>query len=568
MKMLMKKNAARAWALALLWALPLAAICETAGVEGTMRVAREGELPSGYFAMASGYLPGDTIAVTVESTSSSLQVLNVGSLEESEGVTMLLSKEAAAVLGITGASSAKVKLSNRSGYFDETALGYCTVKGSFVAPSKAAGSPSVAEAAAEAEAVPAAEAVPPASPVTVEKVSVVAPEEAKPVAPVVSPTPVVVAAPEPEKPVASELVLVEAPGPLEPSAVASSPKAAPVKEEVVPREELVVVTAPSGEASWSKDPVYERFEADEIKPTVAAPKPAPKAPVEELVLVEVPREVAPTAAPKEEPIAVFDAPPVIPATEVKDEPKEELFVPEVIAEVDTKDEAEDLEEDFSEVVVVYDETEPLLAMAEPKDETVDKGELVNPELPREEEIVAPVSTPVATVEEGAYSPIVLVPATSSRPPVSSKPTAEARAAVPPAPVVAAAAPAPEPAVEIKPEPVAEAAAPAPVTPAPVAASEDVKPPVAGISAEAASRVVADESSLQKDCYYIQIATLSSQKNIDSTLQKYSKYPIVLVPAANPALHKVLVGPLTVDEYGAVLSKFKAAGYKDAFVKKR
>ena len=560
MKVLTKKSVAGAWAFAALLALPLVAGSETAGIEGTMRVAREGELPSGYFAMASGYLPGDTIAVTVESTNSSLQVLNVGSLEEDEGVTMLLSKEAAAVLGIAGTSSAKVKLSNRSGYFDETALGYCTVKGSFVLPSKALASPSVAsDAAAESIASTPAQSAKPAP--TEERVSVVAAEEEKAPAPVVSPTPVVVMAPEPEKPVESELVLVEAPGPLEPTAIASAPKAAsPAKEEIVPREELVLLTPPESNSSVKNDPVYERVEVEELA-SAGSTKSAPKAPVEELVLVEVPRTSTPAAA-KEEPVAVFDEPSVVPAPEVKNAPKEELFVPDVIAEADTKDEAEEIEEDFSEVVVIYDdESEPLLAMANPSFEPVDS------ELPREEMPAEPAVA--AEVEEGAYSPIVLVPATSSRPPVSSKPTGETRAAVPPAPVAAAAAPAPvaaagvpEPALEITPAPVATP------EPAPVAASEEVKPPVAGVSAEAAARVVADESALQKDCYYIQIATLASQKNIDSTLQKYSKYPIVLVPAANPALHKVLVGPLSVDEYGAVLSKFKDAGYKDAFVKKR
>ena len=530
MKMLTKKSVARAFIVAALWALPWLATSEAAASEGAMRVAREGELPAGYFAMAAGYLPGDTIAVTVESTGSSLQVLNVGSLDEGEGLVMLLSKEAAAVLGITGVATGKVKLSNRAGYFDETALGYCTVKGSFAAPAKVA-------AASGSEEVSSSEAEPPA-PVTVEKVSVSSAEEAKPAAPVVAPEPVVVAAPEPERPVESELVLVEAPGPLEPAAVARAPEA-PAKAEALPREELVVVTSPTGEAAWpKKEAVYERVEVEE--PAAVSPKSAIKEPREELVLVEAPR-VAPV--PADEPVAVFDEPlsPVEPAPEVASGPKEELFVPEALEQVaadQVQKVSEDIAEDFSEVVVVYDDSEPLLTLAEPK------GELVDSELPREEVAVESAPEPV---EEGAYSPIVLVSVASTRPPVSA----------PVAPVAA------EPAIPITPTPVA-----AESTPAPVAASEAVAAPVAGISAEAASRVVADESSLQKDCYYIQIATLASQKNIDSTLQKYSKYPIVLVPAANPALHKVLVGPLSVDEYGAVLSKFKDAGYKDAFVKKR
>ena len=86
------------------------------------------------------------------------------------------------------------------------------------------------------------------------------------------------------------------------------------------------------------------------------------------------------------------------------------------------------------------------------------------------------------------------------------------------------------------------------------------------SASIKEHVVESESKLVSSSYYVQIATLAEEANIQNLLDQYAKYPIVLVPTASGA-YKVLVGPLSVDEYGVVLAKFKAAGFKDAFVKK-
>ena len=79
-------------------------------------------------------------------------------------------------------------------------------------------------------------------------------------------------------------------------------------------------------------------------------------------------------------------------------------------------------------------------------------------------------------------------------------------------------------------------------------------------------MVSSESALASNCYYIQIATMGNIKNIENILVKYSKYPVSLIPTGKN--YRVLVGPLSVDEYGAVLAKFKNAGFKDAFVRKR
>ena len=58
-----------------------------------------------------------------------------------------------------------------------------------------------------------------------------------------------------------------------------------------------------------------------------------------------------------------------------------------------------------------------------------------------------------------------------------------------------------------------------------------------------------------------------EENIKNLIEKYSsKYPMVLVESTNGVTYQVMVGPLSIDEYGSVLAKMKAHGYKDAFVK--
>ena len=84
--------------------------------------------------------------------------------------------------------------------------------------------------------------------------------------------------------------------------------------------------------------------------------------------------------------------------------------------------------------------------------------------------------------------------------------------------------------------------------------------------EISCHVVSKESELKKGTYYIQIAILSDIANIKNLLKSYSKYPIVLIPSKKNT-YKVLIGPLSVDEYGVVFEKFKSYGFKDAFVKK-
>ena len=98
--------------------------------------------------------------------------------------------------------------------------------------------------------------------------------------------------------------------------------------------------------------------------------------------------------------------------------------------------------------------------------------------------------------------------------------------------------------------------------------EEVKPVMAEVNLKSFTDYIVDsENDLRKNSYYVQFATLGDEKNIESTINKYNKYPLILVPNGKGA-YKIMVGPLTVDEFGAVQAKFKSFGYKDAFVKSK
>ena len=76
------------------------------------------------------------------------------------------------------------------------------------------------------------------------------------------------------------------------------------------------------------------------------------------------------------------------------------------------------------------------------------------------------------------------------------------------------------------------------------------------------------ASLEKGKYYVQIAALADANNIRDTVRKYeSMYPLVLVPLASGKATQVMIGPLSVDEYGVIMERFKSYGYKDAFLRK-
>ncbi len=67
--------------------------------------------------------------------------------------------------------------------------------------------------------------------------------------------------------------------------------------------------------------------------------------------------------------------------------------------------------------------------------------------------------------------------------------------------------------------------------------------------------------------YIQFATCTTDAEAEKIISKYNKYPIIKVPFEGRAGYKLLVGPLREDEKGAVLVRFKAFGFSDAYLRK-
>ena len=99
----------------------------------------------------------------------------------------------------------------------------------------------------------------------------------------------------------------------------------------------------------------------------------------------------------------------------------------------------------------------------------------------------------------------------------------------------------------------------------VVSEESPRPPV---SNDWTNYVVPSINNLRSGCYYVQVASLGDTDNIKNFVDKYSaKYPVVLVQGSSKRAYQVMVGPLSIDEYGAVGEKFKDFGFKDSFVRK-
>lgn len=106
-------------------------------LDGRAVVADSAMLPEGYFAKTVGYLPGDSILVSNFAAGKTIDILVVGSLDQSEGVAILLSPEAAAALGIVKNSNVIVKLTKRSGELDEAVSGTAVIAQGKPQPSSA-----------------------------------------------------------------------------------------------------------------------------------------------------------------------------------------------------------------------------------------------------------------------------------------------------------------------------------------------------------------------------------------------------------------------------------------------
>ena len=220
--------------------------------------------------------------------------------------------------------------------------------------------------------------------------------------------------------------------------------------------------------------------------------------------------------------------------EEKENTAEEIVTEEAVAEEAVNGEAvtEEAvnEEIIAEEVPAEEKTAPV----------VEESVLAEVETkPVEEEIVA---------EDEEYAPIVLVPTEKVVPETTPAETVEIESTM---------SSREETAVSVV--PVAESAAENKIE---VAETRTASP-----KTSFEKYIVESESLLPKNRWYVQIASYGNVENIEKTVSKYSKYPLNLVPNGKGA-YRVIVGPLNEDEYASVLKKFKAFGFKDAFLRKK
>ena len=499
----------------------------SASIEGVIEVAGKDDLPAGYFGKAAGYLPGDSVSITNPNTGITLQILNLGTLDASGGIAILISEESAKSLGIERNSGVKVKLAPRSGYFDET------VSGSAVLDEKTL--PAEKAETAEISSEPAVQSEPEVANQPAETAAVAA--EVAPVA--VAGVPLIADTEDNGEEEEAEVSAVEDELPAENEDDFSDEEIAadeePSVESVEEETEPVVVEAP---APIEECEVPEEALADEV----------PEEPYEDYESVEdgfleskeAVEQPSPAEESEEEAVTVEEPSPI--EEEAEDSPEEEDAEPVVVEEPQPEEEAEaPTEDEIEEEAITVEEPSPIeddSATEEKQAEEVSEPDEVVEEPAAEPEAQGEPEIHSSDEDESSdYAPIILVPSE----PESPEPSATASAEDEPIEIV-------------------------PVESVPEEKKSEPEPLHSEYPVNIQNHVVSSESALASNCYYVQIATMGNIKNIENLLVKYSKYPISLIPAGKN--YRVLVGPLSVDEYGAVLAKFKDAGFKDAFVRKR
>lgn len=536
-------------------------------LDGRAVVADEGVMPKGVFAKTVGYLPGDSISVTSLITKKSVDILVIGSIDSSEGIAILLSPEAAELLGLSKDLNNVVKITKRSGQLDEAVAGTAVIGGV------------VEGSATEYDEN---------SSVDVEPEETYEEEKQTPVEEIEST----------EENTENQEAENETENAEENSENSESvEEISEVPEEKAVEKEPEVIEATENEVA--KEPEIETESVQEIEETPIESESVQDEPLEEIVATEVP-EVSEEKAEEqpieeeiseleEEPVEsdkVQDEPEVIEATELPEEvveaekttesePVESEEIPEsdefagervededlselptekaeeISEEVPTEESVEDKVEDNKEKIEENAEEVPVeeeipdekaeedVPSAIPfEEESISADELS--ELPSEPEknVVSnaePETSNEVSSNEGdeSFEPIVLVP-TESNPPEATKSEKTDEA--------------PKPNENIVPKTVL---------------TENLNK-----KSLLEKYKVNSLKELESGKYYVQIAVLADETNIKDIISKYAEqYPVVLVPLASGKATQVMIGPLNMDEYGTVLNRFKKSGYKDAFLRK-
>lgn len=503
-------------------------------LDGRAVVAPEGTMPKGVFAKTVGYLPGDSISVTSLSSKKSVDILVIGSIDSSEGVAILLSPEAAELLGLSKDANNVVKITKRSGQLDEAVAGTAVIGGEIensVADleDENVGLESENVAAQNAESEAAIEEISGENADETENLS--APEDV-----------------EAEKTSESENAAAEPEVVLAPENLQN--------EEI---DEVSVEADSMEEIPEEKSDDAEKIEEPEnIEATESAEIPEAEenlAPVEECPENNEPDEKIEAVegddlselAEKSDETEKIEATEVPPVEEIEPADSDDEIVSEVPFDEESveADNLSDIEEE--KTAPAAEESEPenvedkVLSENVPESEIEPEVESVSSELSE----LAPEKAEENSDDE-SYEPIVLVPAESNPP--ASEPEKSENPAEPLKNEVAA-----NP-VETK----SEAKVPAKTE---KTKSENTKNPLEKYKVESLK-------NLESGKYYIQIAVLADESNLKATVAKFeNQYPVTLVPLASGKATQVLIGPLNMDEYGAVLNRFKKSGYKDAFLRK-
>lgn len=578
-------------------------------LDGRAVVAENGVFPPGLFAKTVGYLPGDTISVTNPANAQNIDILVIGSLDPSEGVAIMLSPEAADCLQIKKDSNMVVKLTKRSGELDENVSGTCVLSQSPVAVQKTEESVSQPESnSADSENV------------TDEEILDVAENELVRDEQIEQPIADVMPSDATEDVVSEENIIED----LVPEEEIAEEQIA--DDQIIAESEEIISVAESDDEILQEYSQPEEFvESEEIPEEFAESDDVPEEiiaeqfPVDELdefdEIVDSDETETETETETEEIAAVQDtAEPeeVISEEEIEEIPEEVLPQEEIVQEEPLEDEIpaeqrsvvadnyippeeESVTED--ELPPEYQEEKPLPVV---KDDFVppEQESVAEDELPPEEQLAEETETAeeipeelaleedTQTEEEVAYVPESESVEEEMLPPeevlqdsviaetteiaeteaVSDSEDFEAIVLVPseenPPAVLEKVA------VESSENKVSESVK---VEQDIVAFYEEPVKPEEQAKTEQKTKTSVSQSykvieSLPKGSYFVQLAAYKNQENVQNILEKYgSKYPISVQESNGKKI--VLVGPLSVDEYGTVLQRFKAFGFKDAFLRK-
>lgn len=572
-------------------------------LDGRAVVAENGVFPPGLFAKTVGYLPGDTISVTNPANAQNIDILVIGSLDPSEGVAIMLSPEAADCLQIKKDSNMVVKLTKRSGELDENVSGTCVLSQSPVAVQKTEESVSQPEFnSADSENVTDEEILDVAENELVrdeqieQPIADVMPSDAT--EDVVSEENIIEdLVPEEEiaeEQIADDQIIAESE---EIISVAESDdeilQEYSQPEEFVESEEIPEEFAESDdvpeEILVEQFPVDELDEFDEIAESdgteteveteeIAAVQDTaePEEVISEEEIEEIPEEVLPQEEivqeepledeipaeqrsvvadnyipPEEESVTEDELPPEYqeekPLPVVKDDfvpPEQESVAEDELPPEEQLAEETETEEEIPEELALEEDaqTEEEVVYV-PESESVEE-EMLPPEEVLQDSVIAEIET-VSDSDSEDFEAIVLVPSEENPPAVSEKV-----------------------AVESSENKVSESVK---VEQDIVAFYEEPVKPEEQAKTEQKTKTSVSQSykvieSLPKGSYFVQLAAYKNQENVQNILEKYgSKYPISVQESNGKKI--VLVGPLSVDEYGTVLQRFKAFGFKDAFLRK-